>query len=230
MEAFMYRCHPQTLAVVQAVRRGAIGQLKLIRTSFCYRTTRLDDNIRFRPDLAGGALMDVGCYCLNFSRLIAGAEPIEATATGHVHSSGVDDRVAGTLRFPDPTGDRSDAVLATFTCGMDVQADNTAHICGSEGYIDVPVPWKPPVSGATYTIAHSTPPKMDLEAMIKSGIPIAPPRQTFTVDAGMDVFGIEADDFAASVLDGRPPRVSRQDTIGNMQLLDQLRRKVANLK
>src|ERR1700722_18135149 len=100
MEAFMYRCHPQTLAVVDAVRGGAIGQLKLIRTSFCYRTTRIAENIRFRPDLAGGALMDVGCYCLSFSRLIAGAEPIDASATGHVHESGVDDMVAGLLRFP----------------------------------------------------------------------------------------------------------------------------------
>ena len=226
MEAFMYRCHPQTLAVVDAVRSGAIGHLKLIRTSFCYRTTRIAENIRFRSDLAGGALMDVGCYCLSFSRLIAGAEPIEAMAAGHVHASGVDDLAAGILRFPGTNGDRSDPVLATFTCGMGVQADNTAYVCGSEGYIEIPIPWKPPVSGATYTIAHSTPPKMDLDAMKKSGIPIAPPRQTFTVDAGMDVFGVEADDFAASVLDGRLPRVSRQDTIGNMQLLDQLRKTV----
>jgi xylose dehydrogenase (NAD/NADP) len=227
MEAFMYRCHGQTLAVLEAVRRGAIGQLKLIRTSFCYRTTRIAENIRFRPELAGGALMDVGCYCLSFSRLIAGAEPIEATAAGHLHASGVDDLVAGLLRFPGANGDRANPVLATFTCGMGVQADNTAYICGSEGYIEIPVPWKPPVSGATYTIAHSTPPKMDLAALQKPGTPIAPPRQTFTVDGGMDVFGVEADDFAASVLDGRPPRVSRQDTIGNMQLLDQLRRKIA---
>jgi len=226
MEAFMYRCHPQTRAVVDAVRSGAIGQLKLIRTSFCYRTTRVAENIRFRPDLAGGALMDVGCYCLSFSRLIAGAEPIDSSATGHVHESGVDDLVAGLLRFGGAAGDRSNPVLATFTCGMGVQADNTAYVCGSEGYIEIPVPWKPPVNGATYTLAHSTPPKMDLAAMHKSASPLAPPRQTFTVDAGIDVFGVEADDFAASVLDGRPARVSRQDTIGNMQLLDRMRKLV----
>jgi len=225
MEAFMYRCHPQTLAVVQAVRNGAIGQLKLIRTSFCYRTTRVAENIRFRSDLAGGALMDVGCYCLSFSRLIAGAEPIVATATGHVHESGVDDLAAGLLRFPGAT-DRAEPVLATFTCGMGVQADNTAFVCGSDGYIEIPVPWKPSAKGATYTIAHSTPPKMDLPAMQKSASPVAPPRQTFAVDAEIDVFGVEADDFAASVLDGRPPRVSRQDTMGNMQLLDHLRKQI----
>jgi hypothetical protein len=108
-----------------------------------------------------------------------------------------------------------------------VQADNTAYICGSDGYIEIPVPWKPPASGATYIVAHSTPPKMDIASLQKSGTPVPPPRQTFTVDAGMDVFGVEADDFAASVLDGRPPRVSRQDTIGNMQLLDRLRTRIS---
>ena len=146
MEAFMYRCHPQTLAVVEAVRRGDIGRLKLIRTSFCYRTTRIAGNVRFDADLAGGALMDVGCYCLSFSRLLAGAEPVEAHATGHVHASGVDDLAAGFLRFPGAPGGRPRRrpVLATFTCGMGVQADNTAYVCGSEGYIEIPVPWKPP--------------------------------------------------------------------------------------
>src|SRR5205814_2057959 len=81
---FMYRCHPLTLAVQEAVRGGAIGRLKEIRTSFCFRTTRIADNVRFRPDLAGGALMDVGCYCLSFARLFAGREPDEVYATGQL--------------------------------------------------------------------------------------------------------------------------------------------------
>jgi predicted dehydrogenase len=231
MEAFMYRCHPQTLAVVEAVRRGEIGRLKLIRTSFCYRTSRVSGNVRFSADLAGGALMDVGCYCLSFSRLLAGAEPVDAFATGHVHPSGVDDLVAGVLRFPPPPGgEGTEGVVATFNCGMGVQADNTAYVCGSEGYIEIPVPWKPAAQGAQYTLAHSTPPRMDVAAQsahqASGAAPVAPPRKTFTVDAGADVFGVEADDFAASVLDGRPPRVTRQDTVGNMQLLDRLRRQI----
>jgi predicted dehydrogenase len=218
MEAFMYRCHPQTLGVLDAVRAGAIGQVKLIRTSFCYRTTRLADNVRFRPDLAGGALMDVGCYCLNFSRLMAGAEPTEARATGHVHETGVDDLVTGFLRFGPDT-------VATFGCGMGVQADNTAYVCGSEGYIEIPVPWKPPAAGARYTIAHSTPPRQDAKDP-KAAAPSPPPRRTVTVGVGGDVYGLEADDFAASIAEGRPPRVSREETLGNMRLLDELRRQV----
>ena len=216
IEAFMYRSHPVTHAVLDAVRGGAIGTLKLIRTSFCYRTKRVDQNIRFRRELAGGALMDVGCYCVSLSRLVARAEPVGVHAVGHVHASGVDDVVAATLAFPG-------GVVASFTCGMSVHADNTAYLCGDEGYIEIPVPWKPQPRGATYTVARSTPPKMDLAA---STAPLPPPRETFTVDAGLDIFGLAADDFAGTVLDGKPPTVSEQDTVGNMVVLDELRRQV----
>jgi D-xylose 1-dehydrogenase (NADP+, D-xylono-1,5-lactone-forming) len=215
MEAFMYRSHPLTRAVVAAVRGGAIGRLRLIRTSFCYRTTRVAENIRFNREMAGGALMDIGCYCVNFSRLFAGGEPVEIYGVGELHAGGVDEQASAVLKFPDE-------VLASFTCGMTLQADNTAYLCGTEGYIEVPVPWKPPVSGATYTLAHSTPPKMDGGAATLTG----PPRQTFRVDGGRDLYAFEADDFAAAVLDGAPLPVSPADTLGNMRVLDELRRQV----
>jgi D-xylose 1-dehydrogenase (NADP+, D-xylono-1,5-lactone-forming) len=218
MEAFMYRCHPLTHAVQAAVAGGAIGRVKLIRTSFCFRTTRVADNVRFRPDLAGGAMMDVGCYCLSFARLFAGREPDEVYATGHLHEAGVDDLASGVLRF-------GDNLTATFSCGMTVQADNTAYLCGDEGYIEIPVPWKPPVRGAQYTIARSTPPRMDQKAL-GAAAPPKPPRETFTVDAGVELYGMEADDFAGSVLDGKPVRVSREDTVGNMRLLERIRRMI----
>ncbi|MGB7158727.1 MAG: Gfo/Idh/MocA family oxidoreductase [Tepidisphaeraceae bacterium] len=214
VEAFMYRSHPLTHAIVETIRSGAIGELRLIRTSFCYRTTKIDGNVRFRPDLAGGALMDIGCYCVNFSRLIAGAEPTSISATARLHPSGVDDVVVGTLHFP---GD----VLASFTCGMSVQADNTAYVCGTEGYIEVPIPWKPPTTGAAYTIARATPPRQDAPVAITT-----PPRQTRTVDVNAELYGLEADDFAATVLDGKSPAVSETDTLGNMSVLDELRRQI----
>jgi D-xylose 1-dehydrogenase (NADP+, D-xylono-1,5-lactone-forming) len=212
VEAFMYRSHPVTRAVVETVRSGAIGELRLIRTSFCYRTTRIAGNIRFAPELGGGALMDVGCYCINFSRLLAGAEPVSCYATARKHASGVDEVVTGTMQFP---GD----VLASFTAGMGVQADNTAYVCGTEGYVEVTVPWKPPVSGAVYTIARGIPPRQDNPAPAK-----VLPRETRTVDAGMELYGLEADDFAGAVLDGKPPAVSEADTLGNMAVLDHMRR------
>lgn len=216
VEALMYRSHPQTLAALEAVRTGAIGELKLIRTSFCYRTRKIEDNIRFSRELAGGGLMDIGCYCIDFSRLFAGADPIDAQVSGHVHESGVDDLAAGTIMF-------SNGVLASFVCGMTVQADNTAYICGTEGYLEIPVPWKPLMQGAGFYIGRGTPPKMD--AVGNSPQQVKPPREWRPIPSG-ELYALEADDFAATVFDGQPPRVTRADSVGTMQLLDLMRQRL----
>jgi predicted dehydrogenase len=215
VEAFMYRSHPLTRAVRDVVQSGQIGELKLIRTSFCFRTTKIAGNIRFDASLAGGALMDVGCYCLNFARLFAGAEPTTVHGVGRLHESGVDALASGVLQFPA-------GVAATFTCGMTVQADNTASLCGSEGYVEIPVPWKPPRENAVYHVVRSTPPLMDGPAKV----PAVPPRQTHHVTAPGELYALETEDFAAAVLDGRPPALDRRDSVGNMRLLDELRRQV----
>ena len=218
MEAFMYRSHPQTLAVLQAVRQGKIGELKLIRTSFCFRIRQIAGNIRFRSELAGGSLMDVGCYCINFSRLLAGAEPTRIDVVGHVHESGIDDLAAGTLTFPD-------SVVATFSCGMTVQADNAAQLCGSEGYIQIPVPWKPPRGNAGFTIGRSTPPRME----VQNAAPLTPPQEWHPVESDDDLYALEADDLAATILDGQPPRISADDSLNNMRVLDEMRRQLGIL-
>ena len=183
VEAFMYRSHPLTHAVVNAVRSGAIGRLKLIRTSFCYRTSKIAGNIRFSQPLAGGALMDIGCYCLSLSRLLAGEEPATAHAVGHLCETGVDDYAAGVLQFPS-------GVTASFTCGMTVQADNTAYLCGDEGYLEIPIPWKPPIQQAAYTITTAIPPRQDQPPLTSTGRPPPPgssPRHTPYVDAPCDL-------------------------------------------
>src|SRR5436305_14120057 len=150
----MYRAHPLTRAVMDSYRRGDIGRLRLIRTSFCYRTTKVASNIRFDAALEGGALMDIGCYCIDFSRLFAGEEPAAVACVGHRHETGVDQLAVGTMIFPS-------GVLASFVCGMTTQANNAAYLCGDEGYIEVPIPWKPPQRGATFSVVRATPPRMD---------------------------------------------------------------------
>ncbi|HEX4793958.1 MAG TPA: Gfo/Idh/MocA family oxidoreductase [Humisphaera sp.] len=216
MEAFMYRCHPLTHAYTQAIAAGAIGQVKLIRASFCYRTTRTDGNVRFSRELGGGALMDVGCYCINFSRMIAGAEPTRINAVARLHESGVDEQVSALMEFPG-------GLSATFSCGMIVQADNTTSVCGTEGYVEVPVPWKPPVNDAVWILGRAVPPRQDVGA---NAAPALPPREVGKVDAGMELYAVEADDFAATVLDSTLPRVTREDTLGNMRVLDEIRRQI----
>lgn len=68
VEAFMYRCHPAIDALIETVRRGEIGQVRLIRSHFTFHRPVDADDARYRADLAGGAMMDVGCYCLHFAR------------------------------------------------------------------------------------------------------------------------------------------------------------------
>ena len=210
VEAFMYRSHPQTKAVLEEIRNGVIGRVKLIRTSFCYRTRKVDGNIRFSRELAGGALMDIGCYCVDLARLITKHDPVDIQCTAKLHETGVDEYACGTLRY-------ADDVLVTFCCGMSVQTDNAALICGDEGYIRVPVPWKPPVDGAGYIVESMTPPKQDGGTTKQSG-----PREVHVPFTGT-LYGMEADDFAACVLDGIEPAISAEDSLSNMRVLDSLR-------
>ncbi len=215
IEAFMYRTHPLTHAWLQQVRRNAVGRVRIIRSSFCFRTTRIGGNIRFDPALAGGALMDIGCYCIDFSRLVAGQDPTEVRAFAHLHETGVDDATVGILRFPGN-------MVASFTCGMSVQADNAAHICGEEGFIEIPIPWKPPASQAAYRVGRSTPPRMDQANFAAP----PPPLQTYQVDANSDLYALESDAFAATVLHGADPFMTPADTLANMRILDEMRRQI----
>lgn len=216
VEAFMYRAHPQTLAVVDAVRSGVIGQIRMIRTSFCYRTRFPTNNIRFDAELAGGALMDIGCYCLDFSQLIAGGPPVSASAAACLHTSGVDEMAAGFMTFPK-------GILASFTCGMTAAVDNAAFVCGTEGYITVPVPWKASKDDAHYVISRGTPPKMDVA---KGAVQSVAAAERVPVPAGRDLYSYEADAFAAAIAGEAPPHMPREASLSNMRLLDQLRQMV----
>ncbi|HEY0009656.1 MAG TPA: Gfo/Idh/MocA family oxidoreductase [Tepidisphaeraceae bacterium] len=217
IEAFMYRAHPQTLRAVELVRSGAIGQLKSIRTSFCYRVRKIEGNIRFDATLAGGALMDVGCYCVSFSRLLAGAEPVRLHAASIRHPSGVDEQTSGLLEFPG-------GVSAIFNVGMMTQADNTAYICGDEGYLKISIPWKPPAGGGEVVQLQSTPPRQDNPNVL----PKVPEPVIHRIAEERNVYAVEADAFAACVLDSAEPFVSEADTVGNMVALDALRSKIAS--
>ncbi len=212
VEAFMYRSHPQTRAVLEDIARGEIGDVRVIRTSFCIYAFRIDGNIRFDRTLAGGALMDVGCYCVNFSRLIARSEPERIVAMSRLHESGVDEVTQVSLHFPNN-------ILATFTCALRVQADNKAEICGTGGYMRIGWPWKPQQT-ASYSLGFNIPPRQDVTA--------PPPKQPMTrnVTADRPLYLLEADDFAATVFDSAPPAIAREDSIGNMRVLDEIRRQI----
>ncbi len=217
VEGYMYRTHPLTSAVCAAVRSGVIGELRLIRASFCYATSRVDGNIRFDPALGGGALMDIGGYCTSYARLLAGCEPESFEVVGHLHERDVDDYAAGVLRFD---GGR---VVATFTCGMTAQADNVLHLGGTEGFIDLPVPWKPPVKDAAFVVRGQTPPKMDQKRSGNGGPAEA---RRITVDAPSALYAMEADAFADVVAGKREPFVTREDSVAQAELQRAMRQRL----
>src|SRR5215208_6149772 len=93
-EAFMWRHHPQARRLVELLPR--VGELRLVRAAFCFRLDYPGD-VRLSRELEGGALMDVGCYCVSGSRLVAG-EPTEVSAVQMEGGEGVDVRFAATMR------------------------------------------------------------------------------------------------------------------------------------
>ena len=124
MEAFMYRHHPQTQKAAELVRAGAIGELRQLRSLFSFTLTD-DADVRLAPELDGGALMDLGCYCISMQRVLAG-EPELAFGRQRIGGGGVDVGFAGILQFP---GD----VLGEFHCGFDLPEGKGLEAIGSDG-------------------------------------------------------------------------------------------------
>ena len=131
-EAFMYRHNPQTARLAELIREGAIGELRVVRSAFSYSLYD-PDNIRLRTDVDGGSLMDVGCYCVSGSRLLAG-EPESVYGQAHTGPTGTDWVFAGALRFP---GD----VLALFDCGTSLPERDELEAIGTEGSLFLDDPW-----------------------------------------------------------------------------------------
>jgi D-xylose 1-dehydrogenase (NADP+, D-xylono-1,5-lactone-forming) len=132
-EAFMWRHNPQTTRLRGLIDDGAIGEVRLIRSAFSYSLYD-EDNIRLRTDVEGGALMDVGCYCVSGSRFSAGTEPIEAYGSAWYGPSGTDWVFTGLLRFPND-------VLATFDCGTALTNRDELEVVGSDGSLFLDDPW-----------------------------------------------------------------------------------------
>jgi D-xylose 1-dehydrogenase (NADP+, D-xylono-1,5-lactone-forming) len=131
-EAFMYRHNPQTKKLRELVAGGAIGELRLVRSAFSYGLYD-ESNIRLRTDVEGGSLMDVGCYNISASRLLAG-EPERVWGEAWFGPSGTDWVFTGTMRFPND-------VIATFDCGTAMTSRDELEAIGSEGSLFLDDPW-----------------------------------------------------------------------------------------
>ena len=134
-EGFMWRHHPQTSQLVRLVSDGAIGALRLVRAAFSFPLAieRGPNDARFDPDLDGGAMMDVGCYCVSAIRLLAG-EPESLAGMQSVGPSGVDVVFAGTMRH-------AADVVSQFDCGFVVPRRAGLEVLGEDASLFVPTPF-----------------------------------------------------------------------------------------
>lgn len=198
-EAFMYRFHPQTLLVKQMVQDGSIGDLTVIEASFSFSISQ-ENNIRLNKSLAGGALMDVGCYCVNLARLMAGAEPTEAKASAIVgRESGVDETLAGVLTF-------GSGILAHFDCSLRLPLRHRYHLRGTKGDIAVEEAFVVPADRESIVRVREGDASREIQIQ---------PANSYT---------LMADDFARALIDNRPPAYMPADGVANMAVLDQLYR------
>jgi hypothetical protein len=198
LEAFMYRRHPLTRRALELLHTGRIGRLRLVRTIF---TSPNSDpgNIRLRADLAGGALRDLGCYCLDLMGLATRAEPTAARALALLHpGGGIDSALCGTLVYP---GD----VLGEFSCAFNVPYSCSYEFHGTRGRLVVDhgamVAWP----GETFKIKLHTG-DTDEEILI-------PPA---------DHYQFTAEEFADHLLHGTPLQTSPEETLRGLELIDRL--------
>ncbi len=214
MEAFMYRCHPQTAKLVELIQKRVIGDVRVIRATFSFQSGFNENSRLFANHLAGGGILDVGCYTTSIARLIAGAalgcgvaEPIDVSGVAQLGKTGVDEYALGTLKF-------EGGILAQIATGVLINQDNTLQIFGSEGRITVPNPY----------VANRQASDQGLIIVARNG----EPKYEVPVEADKTAFGYEVDAFAAGVREGRPPYPSQsiEDTLGNMRTLDRWRRAV----
>ncbi len=153
-EAFMYRYHPQTVALADLAKSGQLGALRLVSGAFSWPTD-VPGDVRLDAELDGGSLMDVGVYPLSASRLLAG-EPTTVTAHQVTGDSGVDIGITASLQFDDD-------VLAHFDCGFYLPDRSYLEVVGTKGRVVVSDPWHGQQPALTVTMQGGEPVRTTIE-------------------------------------------------------------------
>lgn len=200
-EAFMYRHHPSWVEAVRLVRSGAIGTVQAVSAAFSYYN---DDssNIRNRVENGGGAVMDIGCYPINVARLIFESEPDGvASVVRRDPRMGIDIVTSAVLGFPG-------GGQASFTCSTRAEDYQRVHILGTDGRIEIEIPFNIPPDRETRILVTSggqPPTDPDTERIV------FPPKDQYTVQAEL---------FAEAVLSGGPVPVPPADAVANMKVIE----------
>jgi D-xylose 1-dehydrogenase (NADP+, D-xylono-1,5-lactone-forming) len=192
MEAFMYRHNPQTLRLMELIAEGAIGPVRLVRAAFSFAARDAAD-VRLSAALEGGALMDVGCYCVNATRLIAG-EPERVQAEQVIGGDGVDVTFAATMRCPND-------VLAQLDSGLATAARDELEVVGEDGALFLDDPW------------HCRAPLIEIRR--------AGELERVALEA-QDSYRLEVENLSAAVRGRDVPLLGRADAVGQAMAIEAL--------
>jgi len=202
MEAFMYRLHPSWVAVRELVESGRIGRLLAVRSWFSFFNDD-PENIRNIRAYGGGALLDVGCYCVNLSRMLFRGEPNEVKAAiTQDPASGIDIVTTAILEF--------DAGVATFGCSIRAEPDQHVDIYGTDGRISVGIPFNIPPDRPTHVFVTAG-----------GDPPVAPAVETLSFGPA-DPYAVQAQRFADAILDGLPTPTPPEDAIATMRVIERI--------
>ena len=199
-EGFMWRHNPQAARISELVAEGAIGRLRVVRVamSFQLATVHGEHDTRFRPELDGGALMDVGCYCVSAIRLVAG-EPERVKGEQVVGESGVDVVFAGTLAC-------ADGIVGHFDCGFVLPRRGELEVIGEAGVLHVADPF------------HVTFPGIELRR--QDGV-------EHIELARANSYQLELENIADAVRGDAPLLLGRDDAVGQARTIEALYRSAA---
>lgn len=214
-EAFMYRLHPQTKKLVELIRSGVVGEIRMIKSSFGFAMPGFMPQHRlYANDLAGGGILDVGGYPVSMVRLIAGAavgqpfsEPDKVVGTAHLGQSGVDEWASALLHFPG-------GIVAEVSCSISLNQDNVLRILGTKGRIEVPDFW---FAGGNRDVGLG---RIDIIASTGA-------RQTISVDEKRHVYSFEVDAAGEAIRAGGQefawPGMAWAESLGTLRVLDKWR-------
>jgi D-xylose 1-dehydrogenase (NADP+, D-xylono-1,5-lactone-forming) len=194
MEAFMWRHNPQTRRLTDLLNQGAVGRIRVIRAAFGF-VAHDPANVRLQTALDGGALMDVGCYCVSGTRLIAG-EPERVSAEQALGGDGVDVAFAATMRH-------ANDIISHFDCGLALDSRDLLEIVGDAGSLRLDDPW------------HCRNPGIDLT---RGG-----DTEHIEVERA-NSYGLEAENFSAAIRGNATPLLGRQDATGQARTIEALYR------
>lgn len=203
MEGIMYRFHPRSQRIKEMAANGSIGTVCLVRSAFCYPMDKelleSGQNARLKPDMGGGALLDVGCYSVSVARWFLDAEPTQLQAQAVYHPAGVDVHVVGSLQF-------SGNGLATLEASFISALQQTYTIIGADGAIELPhdafIPWE---KDAIFTVRRK-----DQEVGEQHVTP------------GADEYELMVEHFADAVLGKATLALTPEESVRNMRVLDAL--------